>query len=225
VCWCLVAYLCTSLDQDSEKNGPIWCSTGLIPFSLRQTARTTDNDITHPQPIEIVTESPSKCGWCSRTLTVLLDLDLSHQTLSFFDISGTRLRISTCDVCTCYGTIFTEVDWDGCSEWSTQNQKPQYLPGDSENWERLPSRRLVLSKSERGVYNAADWRIPISRSQIGGYPTWIQDAEYPKCPVCSRRMRFVAQIAREDLEEHGEGAYYMFLCQSCKVAATSYQQT
>jgi hypothetical protein len=31
--------LCTSLDQDSEENGPIWCSTGLIPFSLRQTAR------------------------------------------------------------------------------------------------------------------------------------------------------------------------------------------
>jgi hypothetical protein len=188
-------------------------------------ARTTDNDITDPQPIEIAEESSSKCEWCSRTLTVLLDLDLSHQPFSFLGTSGTRLRVSTCDVCTCYGTIFTEVDWDGCSEWSAQNQKPQYLPGDSEKWERLPSHRLVLSKSERGVYNAADWRIPIFRSQIGGYPTWIQDAEYPKCPVCSRCMRFIAQVAREDLEEYGEGVYYVFLCQSCKVAATSYQQT
>lgn len=39
-------------------------------------------------------------------------------------------------------------------------------------------------------------------------PTWIQDAEYPKCPKCGEEMIFVGQVSREDLEEYGEGIYY-----------------
>ncbi|MGN2370881.1 hypothetical protein ACTFJW_12655 [Clostridium cagae] len=33
------------------------------------------------------------------------------------------------------------------------------------------------------------------------------------------------QVSMEDLEEYGEGIYYGFICNECKIAATGYQQT
>ena len=38
-------------------------------------------------------------------------------------------------------------------------------------------------------------------SQVGGHPTWIQGAEYPRCPECSGAMPFIAQISNEDLDD------------------------
>ena len=38
-------------------------------------------------------------------------------------------------------------------------------------------------------------------------------------------MSFVAQVSNEDLDEHAEGIYYMFVCRGCGVAATNYQQS
>lgn len=69
---------------------------------------------------------------------------------------------------------------------------------------------------------------PIGRSvrrfrQIGGYPAWIQDAVYPSCSCKS--MTFIGQLDWEQIEEYGEGIYYMFLCADCQVTATLFQQT
>ncbi|AIY80966.1 hypothetical protein U728_1592 [Clostridium botulinum 202F] len=33
------------------------------------------------------------------------------------------------------------------------------------------------------------------------------------------------QVSMEDLEVYGEGIYYGFICNECKIAATGYQQT
>jgi len=38
-------------------------------------------------------------------------------------------------------------------------------------------------------------------------------------------MKFIGQIAWEDIEEYGEGIYYTFVCEECKVGATNYQQS
>ena len=34
--------------------------------------------------------------------------------------------------------------------------------------------------------------------KLGGWPAWVQDAEYPTCPRCGRRMVSVFQVASED---------------------------
>jgi hypothetical protein len=67
--------------------------------------------------------------------------------------------------------------------------------------------------------------LEVSGSQVGGHPTWIQDAEYPICPECSKHMKFVGQIDCPDFQEYGEGIYYAFVCEECRIAATHYQQT
>lgn len=42
------------------------------------------------------------------------------------------------------------------------------------------------------------------RDMLGGWPGWVQGADYPPCPVCRRPMRLLFQIASE------QGLDYMF---------------
>jgi hypothetical protein len=135
------------------------------------------------------------------------------------------LTVPTCSVCTCYGDIiFGHVDARRPS-WHPANARPNHLPDDSGSWPDLPTDALALSEKRRSVYHAASWFLPTPFSQLGGHPTWIQHAEYPRCPECSRRMVFIGQLSMEDVEKLGEGIYYGFVCHECQVSATSYQQS
>jgi hypothetical protein len=58
---------------------------------------------------------------------------------------------------------------------------------------------------------------------IGGAPMWQQDADYPRCPTCAERMRFLAQHDNSALQV--EGLYYAFYCPYCCITAVNYQQT
>jgi hypothetical protein len=119
-----------------------------------------------------------------------------------------------------------KIDLDGGSTWHAANRKPDYLPAPSEEWPLLPTGCLVLGGEERHWLESADWLVGGVRfSQIGGLPTWIQEARYPDCLECGRAMPFIAQLSNEDIEEYGEGIYYMFACTDCGVAATGYQQS
>ncbi len=168
--------------------------------------------------------SASLCGWCGRKMTAIFDFDLSSDMLAFLGIGGTRLRIETCDVCTCYGLLFTQVDWNGSALWHPANKRPGYLPDDADDWSSPRENVLCLSRRRRPAMESANRNMPISFSQVGGHPSWEQDAEYPRCPSCQQRMAFIAQLSNEDFEV-AEGIYYAFLCRPCQTAATHYQQT
>jgi hypothetical protein len=34
--------------------------------------------------------------------------------------------------------------------------------------------------------------------KLGGWPCWVQGAEYPNCPICGMRMRFIFQLDSRD---------------------------
>ena len=61
-------------------------------------------------------------------------------------------------------------------------------------------------------------------STLGGRPDWIQDAEHADCPGCGQLMDYVGLIGGADLDDYGEGAYYLHLHQPCGFAAVNYQQ-
>jgi hypothetical protein len=88
----------------------------------------------------------------------------------------------------------------------------------------LPVDPLQLG-ADRSPFFAADQFLPTSFSQLGGHPTWIQDASYPACPDCENTMMFVAQLDHDDIEDFSEGLFYAFLCPNCRTTATTYQQT
>ena len=176
-------------------------------------------------PVKVAEGHEGNCPWCGHELTTLFDLDLTHPALGFLKVDGTQIRIATCHVCTCYGFVYTKIDWNGTTKWSPHNRRPEYLPDDSSDWGSLPAKRLVLGETPRSPFSAASEFVPISFSQVGGHPSWIQDFSYPVCPECNSIMDFIAQLANEDIEEYGEGIYYAFLCKNCRNTCTCYQQT
>jgi hypothetical protein len=177
--------------------------------------------------VSVGTPTDHNCQWCGRQFVSMLDIHLTSDTVSFLKLSGTRLRVTTCDVCSCYGIVFSKNDGTGGSTWHPSNSRPAYLPDNPNDWDAFPERPLVLSGRKRNFMESASWTyVPgVAFSQIGGLPTWIQDAEYPDCPECSQTMLFIGQISNEDFDPLMEGIQYCFVCPQCNVTATSYQQS
>lgn len=183
-------------------------------------------DGTRSRGVPVYADHEESCGWCRRPMATLLELDFSSGKLRVLGPAGRTLRIATCLACTGVGTVFTRIDRDGLSTWHPANQKPSYLPDPPADWPPLPAGQLVLDHQPRHWMEAADWVVRgVRYSQVGGYPTWIQNAEYPDCPDCRRPMPFVGQVSVEDLIEYGEGIYHAYTCIECGVAATGYQQS
>jgi hypothetical protein len=185
----------------------------------------------HEQPgkamgVRVVDDHEGTCGWCGRQLTTLLDLDLNSYPIPLVSPFQGRLRIATCEVCSCYGPVFTKIGEDGSSAWHDSNRRPDYLSHPSEEWVKLPRGCLAVGSQTRHPLESADWLVPGVRfSQIGGHPTWVQDAEHPECPGCQQPMLFIGQLSNEDYQQYAEGIYYLFVCGRCGVAATGYQQS
>ena len=184
-----------------------------------------DLSTTNADPVNVGVQHEERCEWCGKTLSTLFDLRLSTGQLDFLGLAGERLRIATCDPCTGYGTIFTDIDFAGLSTWSSHNVRPEYIGGG--DYDRLPERQVTLGRARRTpvecYWEVYDWE---GASQLGGHPTWLQPrAAYPECPSCHHSMRFIGQLATSLLEEFGEGITYAYLCTLCNIAATNYQQT
>ena len=170
-----------------------------------------------------ITEREDKCPWCSQNLTNLVDVAPFAFGLPT-NGEADRIQVATCEFCGAYGTVFGALDASGRGSFSEANSRPEYLPDDSDDWIKLPRNSLTPAGNRPAVF-AADQFLPTTFSQLGGHPTWIQDASYPSCPSCTKTMPFLAQLSHEDIEDYSEGIYYCFVCLPCGTTATSYQQT
>jgi hypothetical protein len=55
---------------------------------------------------------------------------------------------------------------------------------------------------------------PIDQARVGTVPAWVQDAEWPTCPQCRRRMSVILQIPGTLLwpKPSPRGTFYWFGC-------------
>ncbi len=173
--------------------------------------------------LSTIRESTESCQWCGRSLTVLFDLDLTSSRLSFLNLEGKRLQIPMCDRCSCYGTVFVDVDFDGGFSWSSANVRPDYI-GPEDEYPPYPSEVLGLGEPLLSPYETHT-PIYFEVSQIGGFPGWLQEPEYPRCPDCGLPMIFLGQLSFGEIKKTSEGVQYTFICALCGKAATIYQQT
>lgn len=159
-----------------------------------------------------VKDSQEVCPYCNNNLTV---------------IYNDEYELATCLLCTCYQNIITKLDKNGKSHWHNKNEKSDLLDEIlQEETEISPFEYALEQSSEKrlSTYTISEY-VEITKSQIGGMPTWINDPDYHICPDCGNTMKFVAQIDMEDVEEYGEGLYYFFYCDDCKVVSSSYGQS
>ncbi|WP_415465477.1 hypothetical protein [Clostridium saccharoperbutylacetonicum] len=178
-------------------------------------------------PVKFLKTQGEKCEWCGRKLKSLFTIDLQNENMKFLDLDGEKINISTCDNCTCYGFIYTDIDTKGNATWSKHNSEPSYLnTHDNEEFqEGSDDKKVYIDLNEKAENYAANQFFEVNFTKIGGIPAWIQGAEFPKCPKCKEEMKFVGQVSMEDFEDYREGIYYGFVCNECKIAATGYQQT
>lgn len=189
--------------------------------------RAADQDTNSP-PVEVMAPAKGRCRWCRGGLTAFFGARMT--TLFRFDRSDARLAplalpplVVTCTDCLVYGPLFMKIDAKDNAEWHSAHRKPAHFSRMS--GERPDAyARLVLGARRRPLHSA-DQFLPTTFSQIGGAPTWIQDAAYPHCPGCGRTMCFIAQVSLEDVDDLGEGILYAFWCAECRVTAVSHQQT
>lgn len=194
-------------------------------YAIRQADQQYD-DVNEEHHAHFLGTSYSTCPWCKRKLTKLMDVATSHSALQYFNLQMKSLQVITCDLCGGFSTIYMELDEHGVPIWSRYNQEPDYLPDmDDVNGGTETSLSLVLSKEPQSPYYAAVWTMSQLNSQIGGHPSWVQDPEYPVCPSCERRMRYIGQIDYADFSEYAEGIFYMFVCPKDWITATVYQQS
>jgi hypothetical protein len=179
---------------------------------------------TLPDKFQAITAREDSCPWCGQPLTNLFDVVPSEFGMFEISIAIDRVQVTTCEVCTAFGTVFGVMDEAGRGQWHSENSRPKYLPDDSDTWARLPQDSLTPAGKRPALF-AANWLLPTTFSQLGGHPTWIQDADYPRCPRCSQTMMFLAQVANDEIENYSEGIYYAFVCLACATTATGYQQS
>ncbi len=165
----------------------------------------------------------TNCPQCGNRLWLALNVDTEDPkvdaALAHTGWQG-RLRVVTCYRCACYGHVFCEVTPDGAAQWSPHTRRPEYL--DDGDW-AMPTGWLAIGEQRETPYLADAWDA--GGSTLGGYPDWVQGADYPHCPSCDVPMAFLALIHGGDLDRWGEGAYYVFLDARCQLAAVTYQQS
>ena len=162
-----------------------------------------------------VADLPAVCGFCGQPLTLVFN--------------GER-KIATCLYCSCYQTIYTKTS-GGEVQWHEKNapsdfflKNPKYMENDESIVAGFEYALRPTLEKRRATYTAHEY-VEISRTQIGGMPTAINDIKYPKCPDCGQTMKFVAQFDTADIEDYGEGITYFFACDECSVTAANYGQS
>lgn len=163
---------------------------------------------------ETFSEHEKECSFCKSKLTTVFSTQ----------IDGKLIEFTSCLLCSCYEPFYMRIDTYGKSSLYENNKKWEYFD-DSMKMDVITPNTLVITNEKRKPEHTISQFIMISKSQIGGYPSWVQDSEYLDCPECKRTMDFIGQIDFEDVEEYGEGIYYFQHCKKCNITGTNYQQT
>lgn len=175
--------------------------------------------------------STNRCSLCGETLHRLLVLEPIPAGLGVTRL--TRLELTTCLSCLGWEKqpLFYQHDQNGCPTnvgYDGPAVKPQFPVGP------LKETEARLSETPRRWF-WQDWALSNSRenlNRIGGEPCWIQNAEYPQCPLCQRIMPYLMQLDSDlPMDEEREwlwgsgGIGYGFWCDQCKVSGFFWQCT
>ncbi len=164
--------------------------------------------------------SSIKCHWCDRPLYSLSDFPQVYLA-KFFNLA-TSVHTFTIPFCM-YCTLFEPIPMslrpasDGKVDFSPRIAAGKRI--EQPNYKLETSGgilHLQIAGSMRDCFSAVDSGRSYNLSQIGGFPTWPQDANYPHCVECGQTMLFFMQVESMDFPVlQYEGVYHFFVCQGC----------
>jgi hypothetical protein len=213
----------------------------LLPDSHRDPAAPPSLDWTHPTwrleaaiglpTMRLGGEAPGTCLSCGDRLDRLLDLDPVPDGLGVTGLR--RLGLATC--LSCLGWEQQIAFYVHQSDGDANGIGDAHPPVTPE----FPAEPLLETEVRLAATPARwswqDWALSNGREnlhRLGGEPTWIQNADYPACPLCGRTMTHLLQLDSELRTVDGSswlwgsgGIAYVAWCDSCKVSATQWQCT
>lgn len=162
-----------------------------------------------------------KCPHCGCELVDILVLDGRDERFAFLGLDGI-ITASCCPNCvTLSEGISNRFTLDGKSEILEYDGTDENYYSD-EYLNAMAENRLVISEKERPLFYGA---FNNDVNTIGGFANWVQDWEYRECPECGRKMKYLAQIHWDTIEDCVEGTLFIEICPDCKIITMFHQQT
>jgi hypothetical protein len=104
----------------------------------------------------------------------------------------------------------TEADWDNVETVLSRfvEEQPELKAALSALCPQYPAELLQC------LLSAADTFALEDQIQLGGSPSWVQDAEYPSCDLCRQQMSLIVQLPGTLLPGRSSprGTFYFFGC-------------
>ena len=192
-------------------------------------------DICYPLTEGCVENSPVRigriredfCTHCGGKMVDILVLDGKDKRLKFLGVEGI-ITATCCPNCVGFldGPAFNRFSLDGKSEiirsklFDNSEHMECYMR--KEEYDLLANNNFTLAESNVPVFYGA---FSDDVNTIGGFANWIQDWEYKECPICGKKMKYLAQIHWDTITDGAEGTLFIEICTDCKIIAMIHQQT
>ena len=153
------------------------------------------------EPVRIGRPTGQKCEFCGCEMLDMLRLKADEPRLAFLNLKHDVI-FRCCPTCIGSVVYFCKRGADGEIELSYKGEGFTESYFLQEDMTRLCDMRFKLGGEVSPFYGCFD-ELDVT---VGGYPQWVQDAEYLSCPSCGGTMKHLAQIPFGELVQ-GEGGY------------------
>ena len=171
------------------------------------------------ESIQIGKPTGQKCDFCGCEILDMLRLKATEPQLAFLNLKHDAI-FRCCPTCVGSVRYFCKRRPDGEIELSHDGEGFDESYFSQEDFARLCGMKFKLGGEVSPFYGCFS-ELDVT---VGGYPQWVQDAEYLLCPSCGGTMKHLAQIPFGEMIE-GEGVIYVQICEKCEVLGGCFQCT
>lgn len=172
-------------------------------------------------PVSIGHVNEQTCPNCKQKLVDIFRAYCTDPKLQFLGIDGV-VTATICLNCTLYTITSSHYELDGRSELLEFEPFNLDYIHIFEDYSLYSDFTAVLGDEPVPLFYSHPNE---DASTIGGFPDWIQDFNYPKCPCCGKRMKFLTQIRWDTIEKYSEGTLFLTICKDCQIITAEHQQT
>ena len=171
------------------------------------------------EPVRIGRPTRQKCEFCGCEILDMLRLKATDPRLAFLNLKHDAI-FRCCPTCVGSVRYFCKRGPDGEIELSHDGKGFDESYFSQEDMTRLCGMKFKLGSEVSPFYGCFS-ELDVT---VGGYPQWVQDAEYLLCPSCGGTMKHLAQIPFGEMIQ-GEGVIYVQICEKCEVLGGCFQCT
>lgn len=206
---------CANFKSDAQKDA----SSGLNLSENTKDARCEGANQNADEPVRIGKPTGQKCEFCGCEMLDMLRLKADEPRLAFLNLKHDAI-FRCCPTCIGSVVYFCKRGADGEPELSYKGEGFTESCFSQEDMMRLCDMKFKLGSEVSPFYGC----FGELDTTVGGYPQWVQDAEYLACPSCGGTMKHLAQIPFGEMIE-GEGVIYVQICEKCEVLGGCFQCT